>query len=321
MLVFISHFILAILLFYIVNWIGNHSFSLGYIQLSIFNQTDESPAFNFILRFGSPIVFIIIVSGVFYSLGWDWLVTDIYHVVIIYFVFRVLHNLISERFLLINWPYNIFIILSSTLSSYYLYRKLIVVKTNLLPDFSNLANELWVIILIFLYTILNKVQISSENADARKAKYIKANFMKFKERYGKIIEKMTADADIQLLIYSILIYEAFNRPKYARMIESLVFPLELSKTLGLMQVTTEKYITDEESVRLGAQMIIDSHQKHLDESKILNAEIIKEWEKAGEKFDDPEILYKTILDYNPSERYVEEIMTLRNELTELSVEH
>ena len=40
---------LAILFFYIINWIGKQSVSLGYIHLSVMVKDDEAPAFNFIL--------------------------------------------------------------------------------------------------------------------------------------------------------------------------------------------------------------------------------------------------------------------------------
>jgi hypothetical protein len=37
---------LAIILFFVVNWIGEHSSSFGYLQLSILPRMDQAPAFN-----------------------------------------------------------------------------------------------------------------------------------------------------------------------------------------------------------------------------------------------------------------------------------
>ena len=44
--VLILHILLAILLFFIVNWLGAHSSPMGYMQLSLGMQDDTSPAFN-----------------------------------------------------------------------------------------------------------------------------------------------------------------------------------------------------------------------------------------------------------------------------------
>lgn len=47
---------LGILLFFIINWIGKHSYSIGYISISIFVRAEEAPAFNYIVRVLTPVV-------------------------------------------------------------------------------------------------------------------------------------------------------------------------------------------------------------------------------------------------------------------------
>ncbi len=48
-IVFIQ-FCLGIVLFFLINWIGKHSYSIGYMQISIFVKTEEAPALNFLIR-------------------------------------------------------------------------------------------------------------------------------------------------------------------------------------------------------------------------------------------------------------------------------
>lgn len=61
-----------------------------------------------------------------------------------------------------------------------------------------------------------------------------------------------------------MIFEDFNRPKNARLIENFVAkhsPREI--TLGIMQVKTDKLITDEQSISLGIDKIINSFYGYL----------------------------------------------------------
>src|SRR5689334_22873240 len=91
--VYIVHLILAIALFLIVNWIGKHSYTAGYIEISIFTKNEEAPASNFAIRVLTPVVFIIVTSYLFYNFKMDKYVTKIYWVPIYSILLRLLYNL------------------------------------------------------------------------------------------------------------------------------------------------------------------------------------------------------------------------------------
>ena len=88
--ILLTHIILGIGLFFLINWIGKHSYSIGYIEISIFVKTEEAPALNFLIRVLTPIVYIIIVSTTLYYFGLDKYVWNIYFVNIYYIDFRLL---------------------------------------------------------------------------------------------------------------------------------------------------------------------------------------------------------------------------------------
>jgi hypothetical protein len=69
--------LLGITLFFTINWIGKHSYAIGYMEISMFLRTEEAPALNFLIRVLTPIVFIIIVSALFYSFNLDVFVIPI----------------------------------------------------------------------------------------------------------------------------------------------------------------------------------------------------------------------------------------------------
>lgn len=144
----ILHFILGIILFFIINWIGRHSYSVGYMQISMFLKVEEAPAFNFLFRIISPIVYLFIVSAILYKIGLDKFVTNAYFISIYYVVFRLFFNLITNRGLLMNWYRQVLYWISIIAISYFSYSKIIYKKENILPDFDTISNELWIIILI-----------------------------------------------------------------------------------------------------------------------------------------------------------------------------
>jgi len=78
----------------------------------------------------------------------------------------------------------------------------------------------------------SRIKVSTDNTENRLSRYIKTTYEKFREDYGAIINQKTADPHIQALIYSIMIYENFNRSKAKRLVENVGFRLGKCKTLG-----------------------------------------------------------------------------------------
>ena len=262
--IFAFQLIFGILLFFIINWIGKHSYSIGYLEISIFVKTEEAPALNFLIRVLTPVVYLIIVSTILYYFNLDRFVVNIFLVNIYYVIFRLLFNLFTNRGRLLNW-YRQFIYWAAIIViSYVTYVKIISVKANILPDFTTLANELWIIILIFIFQVTNNIRLSKNATEKRKQNYLKMRYKKLKKLYGSLIQNITNNEVLEALTYSIMIYEDFNRPKIARFFENIRFRLtRKSLTLGIMQVKSDRLISDEESVILGANKIVESYSDYL----------------------------------------------------------
>jgi hypothetical protein len=263
--ILLVHIILGVGLFFLINWIGKHSYSIGYMEISIFVKTEEAPALNFLIRVLTPIVYIIIVSTSLYYFGLDKFVWNIYLVNIYYILFRLIFNLATNRGLLLNWYRQFLYWIAIVVISYFTYEKLIKVKANILPDFTTVANELWIIILIFVFQVANNLRFSEEATQKRKDKYLKSRYHFFKRVYGQLIKDLTNNEILESIVYAIIIYEDFNRPKIARHIENLKFRLTRKPhTLGVMQVWSDKLITDLESVKVGTEKIVNAYKKYLE---------------------------------------------------------
>lgn len=292
--------ILGVGLFFLINWIGKHSYSIGYMEISIFVKTEEAPALNFLIRVLTPIVYIIIVSTSLYYFGLDKFVWNIYLVNIYYILFRLIINLATNRGLLLNWYRQFLYWTAIVVISYFTYEKLIKVKANILPDFTTVANELWIIILIFIFQVANNLRFSQEATQKRKDNYLKSRYHYFKRFYGKLIKDLTKNEILESIVYAIIIYEDFNRPKIARQVENLKFKLTKNPhTLGVMQVRSDKLISDLESVKLGTEKIVNAYKKYLENPT-----------EIGEDYFDLDAKDFIISDYNTGTSYNGEVSAL-----------
>lgn len=255
------HVLLAVLLFFLVNWIGRHSISSGYLQLSLFAKADEAPAFNFLFRVLAPVVYLVLVAALLYSVGLDVFVHEIFLVAVYYVVIRWMFNIVTERGRLLNWPSQLVVGAAVCSLAYLTDSRIIAHREQLLPDFSAMAPSLWLVVLVFLYQTLNRITVSHEGTLRRKSNYLSYRFDALNARYGTILDQETRqNRCITELAYAVLIYETFNRPTVYRWLESrLLLPLGLARSLGPMQVQSDHRISDEESVRLGVRKLRDDY--------------------------------------------------------------
>ena len=266
----------------------------------MFVKTEEAPALNFLIRVLTPVVYIIIVSTIFYYFGLDKYVWNIFLVNIYYIIFRLLFNLLTNRCLLLYWYKQFLYWGAIAIISYCTYDKIIRVKTNILPDFTTVSNELWIIILIFVFQVTNNIRLSQDGTIKRKNNYLKSRHTYFKNIHGKKIKEITQNEVLEAITYAILIYEDFNRPKLARLIENLKFQLtKKPHTLGVMQVLTTKILTDSESVTLGTTKIVDAFKAYLQKTDEPNQEYY-EWSAMSQ----------IIGDYNTGTSYGYEVTKL-----------
>lgn len=257
----LTHFALAVVLFFIVNWIGAKAVSVGYMQMDIVIQEDTAPAFNFLFKVLAPVVFIVLSAVFFEAVGLIRFNKNIYFITIFYWLFRIGWGIFTSRGKLTNWAEQILYWTVSVGLSLWVYNLLESVD-QILPSPRSLLDQLWILIIIFLYSILNKVQISRAGTIKRKNNYINSRYKVFVQKYDTIVKEYFHNDFYEALTYSIMIYEDFNRPQIVRWIEYARFGItHKPHTLGIMQVMTSEYINNEESIRRAMQKIIEDSRK------------------------------------------------------------
>lgn len=306
--VVLCHVFLAITLFILINWVGRHSFSIGYMEISLLVKEEEAPAFNFVFRVLSPVVYLFIVSAILYSVSLDRYVDQIYFVSLYYILFRLSFNLATNRSKLLNWGRQLVYWIGILALSFFAYEKLISARENIFPDFKTFANELWIIILIFLYQTMNNLRFSSARTEQRKENYLTSRLKVYQSRFGDVINTLAPSPKLQALIYAVIVYEDFNRPKIVRFFENLTFRItSRSMSLGIMQVRTDKLLTDLQSVELGVKKMLRA--KELSEAK-LNREMDADPSGVSNWSLEYTLTRDILKDYNPDDDYINEVASI-----------
>lgn len=288
------HLALALMLFFLVNWIGKHAIDFGYVSTSLFEEPNESVALNFFVRALSPAVFIILVSSAAVAADRPELRLGIINVVPYYYVLRAVVIFLFNRHRLISWPkyigHSMFGIAFAALA----YNYLILPNRSLIPDLETAGNELWLALLAFLYAVANKITLSGGPGARRRNTFVNSHYVGARVRFGEQIDSKVSDELLKLVVYSVLVYEDYCRPPAIRTLERLAV-WKKRRTTGIMQVSADEVLSDVESVNRGLDILLASWERYSTEESV--------WSRVR----------LSISDYNKDEDYIQRV----NEVMEI----
>ena len=188
--------------------------------------------------------------------------------------------------------YSVLIIFSVFLENY-LFSKV----GSILPNIEMVKTIIWFIILIYLYNLVNEL-IKINNKDKvynalQDKNYIISSYAKYKLKYNEILS--CYDKEIKELVLAILIYEDYNTPKLKRSLDNFMFGrVKKVSRLGIMQVETKTFITDEESIRF----VSNALEKKYEGIKVKGAntvkQILKEYLNDFNKYKTVNSIYESI---------------------------
>lgn len=284
----------AITLFFVINWLGERTSNLGYQSISLFESRNESIALNFIIRTFSPTVTMIVISALLISYAEKYYTNNIYLLSVYYFLLRVAYIFLFGKFYLVRWSKVVFQSAVGVLIAFWAYKELVVPGKPLIPDMTTIGNELWVVIAAFIYTAVNGIETSSAPSARRKNRYIAIRYDEFRKAYGELIYDKFSNKLLELTIFSIMIYEDYNRPKFVRFFERTIFS-HISKSTGLMQISSDSILSDYESVELAISQLSESFKK----------------ESSLKKDEDPYyIIRRVIRNYNKDSDYISDVLSV-----------
>ena len=153
---------------------------------------------------------------------------------------------------------------------------------------------LWFFSIIFIYKFISTRQIftnySVSNNTIMSKESILVSYIKLKSKYYD--ECNYDDKEMSHMIYAIMIYENHRRSKFFRNIDYILFRLNgVSKKLGIMQVTSKKYITDSESIEIVYKKLVKLKEDKKGKKKS-SLDVLKDYCKKD--YDDVKYIYEII---------------------------
>ena len=195
-----------------------------------------------------PLIYIIIVSMFFKFNHYIFLVSlFLTFIDIIYTIYVKETNFFSNSSVIKMY---VVIIVSS-----YLINRYLIDTSIIYLDKPTLKIIVWIFIVYFIYQFIKSKNITFKSPNLKTLSdeefdrnYIILSYTKFKIKYKSIIEEHN---NISNVIYAGLVYYNNVRPEYLRRIEYFKFRLNNRKRpLGIMQIESDKYISDSESIEI-----------------------------------------------------------------------
>lgn len=249
-------------------------------------------------------IYIILLSGIFdfYSLTTNN--GNIFLIILFLVIGNVLYlTLVKERTILKNNNYNLKKYLITLVTSYFINILLINRVDNILPSMENIKLIIWLFIIgyILLYLKKNielKVPTNNNISFYQDKEYIVMQYAKYKNKYNTLVTSKYEE--INLLLYSIMIYENYNKPELIRKLDTLKYKFfrETGK-FGIMQLDKKQPISDEESIELSQkklERIYTTNYRDKPNNKDQIKILIKKYYKKDIK--EIEIIYQTIKNFN-----------------------
>ncbi len=325
LIIFLS--ILLFLINYFVGRILSHT-EAGLFPYSSFSFTDRDDNFssNFFLKIVNPTIFLAFVTGIIQQMNlispdsllilW-WIIPG-------YWICRLIYLIIMNHLIVINKRYELYSCIASNILGYVVLRyfilKLINLGESVFIPLTELRDAIWYAIFAYCCVAIWKILKSSffnrhniytnSNRDA----ILMKKYSNFKLKYNSYISDYISTTQLSklepnkqdefiLLLYSIMIYEDFNRPPVVRKIEIIlkrIFPSKIS-TIGIMQVRTTHIISDESSIRIAIDLLGNVYYKYLSVPEEIRIQYC-------------------INEYNSGAKYYNEVNAIYNRLKEMMYE-
>ena len=264
---------------------------LLFVIMQIVKNNNKEESLIYLL----PNIYLIIIASIFKELK-----NYTFIIIVLYLLIDIINEyIISNKETLIDektYYKNTLLTFSISLIIYNFY---LLKVDDAFVDMNQFKNFIWVLIILYFYQILKRSNKSTKtkknNYDLRFKEYVILNYAKFKSKYSYLIK--TKNKDIENIIYSMLIYENYLNSglnKYVKRIKNRFYNLNI---YGIMQVNSDHFISDEESIVIVKNKIVNKYNKikNKDDFKTL---LIKE--KYSDKTSIEEIfkILKIIEDFN-----------------------
>lgn len=284
---------LAIILYFGNGWIGklkiNCNGLFGYDSFG-FNKVDSANfADHFFQKIVHPAILIAIAAAILQHLEMENVAKNLWLVVPIFWVMRLLHILIWNIVPFTNWQYEITSMIISLLlgegTLFWIVCPLIDLDENIFIDAVEIRDAFWIAALSYVAKSIwdiSKASLSGYSVfpSRKRAQTIAARYNAFKWKYDAEIKVVLRDhysfidemekQHFICLLYAIMIYEDHCRPQLIRCFEYIIklFRRKSIMSLGIMQVQSKSIISNRTSIKLAIDKLYKAYSSVAKKDKI-----------------------------------------------------
>lgn len=281
----------------------------AYDSFSFTTIARSNYAGHFFQKIAHPTLFIAIISVILQYISKAELIEKLWLVIPIYWILRYIHIKIWNISDFTNWKYElssmIFSVLLGEGTLYLILVPLVDAGENIFIEQTVFRDAFWFAAITYMAKLawdIAKQTLKGYNvfpADKRE-NTVARRYDGFHFKYGFYIDQLICEnchfenpnhqKDFECVLYSIMIYEDHCRPVCIRVLEYIVkfFCRNKIMTLGIMQVSTQKLISNKTSIELAIQKIYAVFSNTQPENRV----------------------YEVISDYNHGQNYLREVSAI-----------
>jgi len=236
----------------------------------ILNRLEREKKNNFFDYIIISNIYVLVLAGVFVNHSSNMFLVVLFQVIgnIFYMVY------IKERAFVVNNSYNMFKYFLNVITSYFLNILFINKVDSVFLSLDQVKLVIWLLVMWYLYILLkDQVDVKKINNNNKmefyeNKEYIVMQYAKYKNKYYNNVKSKYKE--LVPVIYSIMIYENYNRTRIMRRFDELKCKyFSLGGKFGIMQVSSNKYIDDIGSIKLVINKLERLYSKNNDVLKII----------------------------------------------------
>lgn len=313
----IANCIFSLLLYFINGFLGKLKTSswipFEYSSFEFNSIDDDNFSENFLQSIVHPTIYLALVCAILQENELGNIAADLWLVVPIYWLFRLIHALVWDLLIFTNWRFELISFVISMIlgesTLFFIVQPLLAQGKTVFIDLGQFRDSFWFAVFTYIVVQIWNCFKSKANGETLYPSETRTNvilhrYTKFKRKYGSYIESILTQKcnfpnashreHFLCLLYAIMIYEDHNRPSIVRFFEYVIkiFCWRCRCSLGIMQVQTKMIIGNKKSIELAIHKIYDSFSK-------------------TETF---QKLYQAIMDYNPDDDYYREVISIYEDI-------
>ena len=267
----------------LVTWI--FYFVFGFLVFLGINLLKERYSFTKIQSLVFSLFFVLIVAGVSARIGLNNFNENIFLILVFKFIIELFYNMyFLENDFFNKEDSNVKWAIIEIVLMFILNQELINKVNDVFLSGENLKIIVWLFVLGYIYnfykncSLVNKTITNEEKIISKES--IVVSFARCRLDCGEDV-KLKNEKN-KLIVYAIMILNNYERPKILRKFDNAIFKINgAPKKLGIMQVSSKKFITDSESIELVCKKIDKIGEKVKDNKKDSYKDIFMSYDKKN----------------------------------------